>query len=159
VDLNLKSWMRKNGLSPMTSRTPESPKLIVRRDGENSRGTVLSVRLNSSLPSIEEFNNLPIKTVTARRCYIKDVATVKTSSCRQTKSSARNGAAAAADRSQATAGRPRCLWSRGKGHAARVMSTSRRELKLADIRRIRRSSPIGLGGVVRETLIAANLTA
>src|SRR3954463_3137448 len=72
VDLNLDELYAKR-LSPFAgSNSLNLQNLMVPAGTAKFAGTEYPVRLNSSLPSIDEFNNLPIKTVNGATIYIKD---------------------------------------------------------------------------------------
>ena len=88
VDLNLDELYAKR-LSPIdVSNSLNLQNLIVPAGTAKFAGTEYPVRMNSSLPSISEFNNLPIKTVNGATIYMKDVAPSTTASCRRPTSSA-----------------------------------------------------------------------
>src|SRR5499427_6243407 len=76
VDLDLQDLYAKR-LSPIdVSNALNLQNLIVPAGTAKFAGTEYPVRLNGSLPAIDEFNNLPIKTVNGATIYMKDVATV-----------------------------------------------------------------------------------
>jgi multidrug efflux pump subunit AcrB len=92
VDLNLDELYAKR-LSPIdVSNSLNLQNLIVPAGTAKFAGTEYPVRMNSSLPSIEEFNNLPIKTVNGATIYMKDVATVHDGFVPQTNIVRTNGA-------------------------------------------------------------------
>ena len=73
--------------------------LIVPAGTAKFAGTEYPVRLNSSLPRVDDFNDLPIKTVNGATIYMKDVATVHDGFVPQTNIVRTNGVARrAADR-------------------------------------------------------------
>ena len=107
VDLNLDELYAKQ-LSPIdVSNALNLQNLILPAGTAKFAGTEYPVRVNSSLPSIDELNNLPIKTVNGATIYMKDVATSTTASCCRPTSSAPTARAACCSRSRATARRPR----------------------------------------------------
>ena len=76
VDLNLDELYAKQ-LSPIdVSNALNLQNLILPAGTAKFAGTEYPVRVNSSLPSVSDFNNLPIKTVNGATIYMKDVATV-----------------------------------------------------------------------------------
>src|SRR5262249_16161974 len=76
VDLNLQELYAKQ-LSPMdVSNALNLQNLILPAGTAKFAGTEYPIRLNSSTSAIDDFNNLPIKTVNGGTVYIKDVATV-----------------------------------------------------------------------------------
>ena len=85
--------------------------------------------MNSSLPSIDEFNNLPIKTVNGATIYMKDVATVHDGFVPQTNIVRTNGA------------RGVLLTVTRNGKASTLADRQRREGRAAqgDVRRSRRT--------------------
>jgi multidrug efflux pump subunit AcrB len=76
VDLDLNDLYAKH-LSPIdVSNALNLQNLIVPAGTAKFAGIEYPVRLNSSLPIVSDFNNLPIKTVNGATIYMKDVATV-----------------------------------------------------------------------------------
>ena len=159
VDLNLDELYAKR-LSPIdVSNALNLQNLIVPAGTAKFAGTEYPVRLNSSLPSIDEFNNLPIKTVNGATIYMKDVATVHDGFVPQTNIVRTNGARGVL-LTVTRNGRASTLSvvNAVKDTLPAVMTTVTQDLKLAvfgDQSLFVRSA---IGGVVRETLIAALLT-
>jgi multidrug efflux pump subunit AcrB len=159
VDLNLDELYAKR-LSPIdVSNSLNLQNLIVPAGTAKFAGTEYPVRMNSSLPSIAEFNNLPIKTVNGATIYMKDVATVHDGFVPQTNIVRTNGARGVL-LTVTRNGKASTLAvvNAVKDTLPRVMSTVTQDLKLAvfgDQSLFVRSA---IGGVVRETLIAALLT-
>jgi multidrug efflux pump subunit AcrB len=115
--------------------------------------------LNSSLPAVNEFNNLPIKTVNGATIYMKDVATVHDGFIPQTNIVRTNGSRGVL-LTITRNGRASTLAivNAVKNELPRIMATVTQDLKLSvfgDQSLFVRSA---IGGVVRETLIAAMLT-
>ena len=119
VDLNLDELYAKR-LSPIdVSNALNLQNLIVPAGTAKFAGTEYPVRLNSSLPSISEFNNLPIKTVNGATIYMKDVATVHDGFVPQTNIVRTNGSARRPpDRHAQRQGVDAGHRQRGEGHAA-----------------------------------------
>ena len=159
VDLNLDELYAKR-LSPIdVSNALNLQNLIVPAGTAKFAGTEYPVRLNSSLPTIDEFNNLPIKTVNGATLYMKDVATVHDGFVPQTNIVRTNGARGVL-LTVTRNGRASTLAivNAVKETLPRVMTTVTQDLKLSvfgDQSLFVRSA---IGGVVRETLIAALLT-
>src|SRR6476660_3197934 len=159
VDLDLNDLYAKH-LSPIdVSNALNLQNLIVPAGTAKFAGTEYPVRLNSSLPSVSDFNNLPIKTVNGATIYMKDVATVHDGFVPQTNIVRTNGSRGVL-LTVTRNGRASTLSvvNAVKDTLPRVMSTVTEDLKLAvfgDQSLFVRSA---IGGVVRETLIAALLT-
>src|SRR6476660_3457069 len=159
VDLNLDELYAKR-LSPIdVSNALNLQNLIVPAGTAKFAGTEYPVRLNASLPTIDEFNNLPIKTVNGATLYIKDVATVHDGFVPQTNIVRTNGARGVL-LTVTRNGRASTLSvvNAVKETLPAVMTTVAQDLKLSifgDQSLFVRSA---IGGVVRETLIAALLT-
>src|SRR5262245_18868617 len=76
VDLNTDELYAKH-LSPIdVSNALNLQNLILPAGTAKFAGTEYPVRLNSSLPAVSEFNDLPIKTVNGAKIYMKDVEQV-----------------------------------------------------------------------------------
>ena len=159
VDLNLEDLYAKR-LSPIdVSNALNLQNLIVPAGTAKFAGTEYPVRLNSSLPSVAEFNDLPIKTVNGATIYMKDVATVHDGFIPQTNIVRTNGSRGVL-LTITRNGRASTLAivNAVKDALPRIMGTVTPELKLSvfgDQSLFVRSA---IGGVVRETLIAAVLT-
>jgi multidrug efflux pump subunit AcrB len=159
VDLNLDDLYAKR-LSPIdVSNALNLQNLIVPAGTAKFAGTEYPVRLNSSLPSVAEFNDLPIKTVNGATIYMKDVATVHDGFIPQTNIVRTNGSRGVL-LTITRNGRASTLAivNAVKDALPRIMGTVTPELKLSvfgDQSLFVRSA---IGGVVRETLIAAVLT-
>jgi multidrug efflux pump subunit AcrB len=159
VDLNLDELYAKR-LSPIdVSNSLNLQNLIVPAGTAKFAGTEYPVRMNSSLPSIEEFNNLPIKTVNGATIYIKDVATVHDGFVPQTNIVRTNGARGVL-LTVTRNGRASTLAvvNAVKDTLPRVMTTVTQDLKLAVFGDQSLFVRAAIGGVLRETLIAALLT-
>ncbi len=159
VDLNLEELYAKR-LSPVdVSNALNLQNLIVPAGTAKFAQTEYPVLLNSSPSLISEFNDLPIKTVNGATVYMKDVATVHDGFSPQQNIVRTNGS------------RGVLLTVTRNGNAStlaivnavrnalpKIMATMPPELKLSvfgDQSLFVRSA---IGGVVRETLIAAFLT-
>src|SRR3954463_3916816 len=159
VDLNLDELYAKR-LSPIdVSNSLNLQNLIVPAGTAKFAGTEYPVRLNSSLPSVGEFNDLPIKTVNGATIYMKDVATVHDGFIPQTNIVRTNGSRGVL-LTITRNGRASTLAivNAVKQTLPAVMTTVTQDLKLSifgDQSLFVRSA---IGGVVRETLIAALLT-
>src|SRR5215467_11504211 len=159
VDLNLDELYAKQ-LSPIDiSNALNLQNLILPAGTAKFAGTEYPVRLNSS-PSVNaDFNNLPIKTVNGATIYMKDVATVHDgfspqSNIVRTNGSrgvlltvTRNGNASTLDIVNAV-----------KNALPKIMETVPQDLKLSVFGDQSLFVSSAIGGVVRETLIAALLT-
>ncbi len=159
VDLNLDELYAKR-LSPIdVSNSLNLQNLIVPAGTAKFAGTEYPVRMNSSLPSIEEFNNLPIKTVNGATIYMKDVATVHDGFVPQTNIVRTNGARGVL-LTVTRNGRASTLAvvNAVKDTLPRVMTTVTQDLKLAVFGDQSLFVRAAIGGVLRETLIAALLT-
>jgi multidrug efflux pump subunit AcrB len=159
VDLNLDELYAKR-LSPIdVSNSLNLQNLIVPAGTAKFAGTEYPVRLNSSLPSIDEFNNLPIKTVNGATIYIKDVATVHDGFVPQTNIVRTNGARGVL-LTVTRNGRASTLAvvNAVKDTLPKVMTTVTQDLKLAVFGDQSVFVRAAIGGVLRETLIAAFLT-
>src|SRR5262245_52965111 len=159
VDLDLNDLYAKH-LSPIdVSNALNLQNLIVPAGTAKFAGIEYPVRLNSSLPSVEDFNSLPIKTVNGATIYMKDVATVHDGFIPQTNIVRTNGSRGVL-LTVTRNGRASTLSVVNAVKAAlpRIMGGVPPQLKLSvfgDQSLFVRSA---IGGVVRETLIAAVLT-
>ena len=159
VDLDLNDLYAKR-LSPIdVSNALNLQNLIVPAGTAKFAGTEYPVRLNSSLPAVSEFNNLPIKTVNGATIYMKDVATVHDGFIPQTNVVRTNGSRGVL-LTVTRNGKASTLAvvNAVKKELPRIMATVTEDLKLSvfgDQSLFVRSA---IGGVVRETLIAAVLT-
>src|SRR5580765_1485339 len=159
VDLNLDELYAKR-LSPIdVSNSLNLQNLIVPAGTAKFAGTEYPVRLNASLPTIDEFNNLPIKTVNGATLYIKDVATVHDGFIPQTNIVRTNGARGVL-LTVTRNGRASTLAivNAVKNELPKIMASVTPELKLAAFGDQSLFVRSAIGGVVRETLIAALLT-
>src|SRR5262245_28087579 len=159
VDLDLNELYAKR-LSPIdVSNALNLQNLIVPAGTAKFAGTEYPVRLNSSLAIVNDFNMLPIKTVNGATVYMKDVATVHDGFVPQTNIVRTNGSRGVL-LTVTRNGRASTLAivNAVKEALPRVMATMTQDLKLSvfgDQSLFVRSA---IGGVVRETLIAAALT-
>jgi multidrug efflux pump subunit AcrB len=159
VDLDLNELYAKR-LSPIdVSNALNLQNLIVPAGTAKFAGTEYPVRLNSSLAIVNDFNMLPIKTVNGATVYMKDVATVHDGFVPQTNIVRTNGSRGVL-LTVTRNGRASTLAivNAVKEALPRIMGTMTQDLKLSvfgDQSLFVRSA---IGGVVRETLIAAALT-
>jgi len=159
VDLDLDNLYAKR-LSPIdVSNALNLQNLIVPAGTAKFAGTEYPVRLNSSLPSVSEFNNLPIKTVNGATIYMKDVATVHDGFIPQTNIVRTNGSRGVL-LTITRNGRASTLAivNAVKNELPRITSTVTQDLKLSVFGDQSLFVRAAIGGVVRETLIAAMLT-
>jgi multidrug efflux pump subunit AcrB len=159
VDLDLNELYAKR-LSPIdVSNALNLQNLIVPAGTTKFAGTEYPVRLNSSLPSVAEFNNLPIKTVNGATISIGDVATVHDGFTPQTNIVRTNGSRGVL-LTVTRNGRASTLAIVNAVKAAlpRIMTTVTGDLKLSAFGDQSLFVRSAIGGVVRETLIAAALT-
>jgi multidrug efflux pump subunit AcrB len=159
VDLNLDELYAKR-LSPIDiSNALNLQNLILPAGTAKFADTEYPVRLNSSVAAIDDFNSLPIKTVNGATVYIRDVATVHDGFVPQTSIVRTNGSRGVL-LTVTRNGRASTLTvvSAIKDALPRILSTVTQDLHVSvfgDQSLFVRSA---LGGVVRETLIAAVLT-
>jgi multidrug efflux pump subunit AcrB len=159
VDLNLDELYAKR-LSPIdVSNALNLQNLILPAGTAKFADTEYPVRLNSSVAAIDDFNSLPIKTVNGATVYIRDVATVHDGFVPQTSVVRTNGSRGVL-LTVTRNGRASTLTvvSAIKDALPRILSTVTQDLHVSvfgDQSLFVRSA---LGGVVRETLIAAVLT-
>jgi multidrug efflux pump subunit AcrB len=159
VDLNLDELYAKQ-LSPIdVSNALNLQNLILPAGTAKFAGIEYPVRLNSSPLVIDEFNHLPIKTVNGATIYMKDVATVHDGFVPQANIVRTNGSRGVL-LTVTRNGRASTLAvvDAIKSTLPRIMETVTQDLKLSvfgDQSLFVRSA---IGGVVRETLIAAVLT-
>jgi multidrug efflux pump subunit AcrB len=159
VDLNPDELYAKR-LSPVdVSNALTLQNLILPAGTAKFADTEYPVRLNSSVPAINDFNNLPIKTVNGATVYIKDVATVHDGFTPQASIVRTNGSRGVL-LTVTRNGRASTLTvvNAVKDALPRILSTVTQDLHLSvfgDQSLFVRSA---LVGVVRETLIAAALT-
>ncbi|HKF66791.1 MAG TPA: efflux RND transporter permease subunit, partial [Vicinamibacterales bacterium] len=159
VDLNLDELYAKR-LSPIdVSNALNLQNLILPAGTAKFAETEYPVRLNSSVPAIDDFNSLPIKTVNGATVYIRDVATVHDGFVPQTSIVRTNGSRGVL-LTVTRNGRASTLTvvSAIKDALPRILSTVTQDLHVSvfgDQSLFVRSA---LGGVIRETLIAAFLT-
>jgi len=159
VDLDLENLYAKR-LSPIdVSNALTLQNLILPAGTAKFAGTEYPVRLNSSLPVVSDFNNLPVKTVNGATIYMRDVATVHDGFIPQTNIVRTNGSRGVL-LTITRNGRASTLAivNAVKNELPRIMGTVTQDLKLSvfgDQSLFVRSA---IRGVVRETLIAAVLT-
>src|SRR6478672_5943108 len=159
VDLDLNDLYAKR-LSPFdVSNALNLQNLIIPAGTAKFAGTEYPVRLNSSLPNVSDFNNLPIKTVNGATIYMKDVATVHDGFVPQTnivRTDGSRGVLLTVTRN----GRASTLAivNAVKNELPRIMGTVTQDLKLSAFGDQSLFVRSAIGGVVRETLIAAVLT-
>jgi len=159
VDLNLDELYAKQ-LSPIdVSNALNLQNLILPAGTAKFAGIEYPVRLNSSPAVIEDFNRLPIKTVNGATIYMKDVATVHDGFVPQANIVRTNGSRGVlltvTRNGQAST---LAIVDAIKSALPKIMETVTEDLKLSvfgDQSLFVRSA---IGGVVRETLIAAVLT-
>src|SRR5262245_33200970 len=159
VDLDLNELYAKR-LPPIdVSNALNLQNLIVPAGTAKFAGTEYPVRLNSSLPAVSEFNNLPIKTVNGATIYMKDVATVHDGFIPQTNIVRTNGSRGVL-LTITRNGRASTLAivNAVKNELPRIMGTVTQDLKLSVFGDQSLFVRAAIGGVVRETLIAAVLT-
>jgi multidrug efflux pump subunit AcrB len=159
VDLNLDELYAKQ-LSPIdVSNALNLQNLILPAGTAKFAGTEYPVRLNSSPSIIDDFNGLPIKTVNGATISMKDVATVHDGFIPQASIVRTNGSRGVlltvTRNGQAST---LAIVKAVKSALPRITETISQDLKLSvfgDQSLFVRSA---IGGVVRETLIAAALT-
>src|SRR3984893_3943057 len=159
VDLDLNDLYAKH-LSPIdVSNALNLQNLIIPAGTAKFAGIEYPVRLNSSLPILSDFNNLPIKTVSGATIYMKDVATVHDGFIPQTNIVRTNGSRGVLlTITRNGKASTLAIVNAVKDELPRIMGTLTQDLKLSvfgDQSLFVRSA---IGGVVRETLIAALLT-
>jgi multidrug efflux pump subunit AcrB len=159
VDLNIDALYAKR-LSPIdVSNALNLQNLILPAGTAKFANTEYPVRLNSSVAAIDDFNNLPIKTVNGATVSVKDVATVHDGFQPQTSIVRTNGSRGVL-LTVTRNGRASTLTvvNAVKSALPQILSTVTQDLHLSvfgDQSLFVRSA---LGGVIRETLIAAVLT-
>src|SRR6476646_10224558 len=151
VDLNLDELYAKR-LSPIdVSNALNLQNLIVPAGTAKFAGTEYPVRLNSSLPSIDEFNSLPIKAVnvaTVHDGFVPQTNIVRTNGARGVLLTVtRNGKASTL-----------AVVNAVKDTLPKVMTPVTQDVKLAVFGDQSLFVRAAIGGVLRETLIAALLT-
>src|SRR5215470_2644582 len=159
VDLNLDELYAKQ-LSPIdVSNALNLQNLILPAGTAKFSGTEYPVRLNSSPTVIADFNNLPIKTVNGATIYMKDVATVHDGFVPQTNIVRTNGSrgvlmTVTRNGNASTI----AIVNAVKNALPHIMETLPKDLKLSVFGDQSLFVRAAIGGVVRETLIAAVLT-
>ena len=159
VDLNLDELYAKQ-LSPIdVSNSLSLQNLILPAGTAKFAETEYPVRLNSSPSVIADFNNLPIKTVNGATIYMKDVATVHDGFVLQTNIVRTNGSrgvlmTVTRNGNASTIS----IVNAVKNALPRIMETLPKDLKLSVFGDQSLFVRAAIGGVVRETLIAAFLT-
>src|SRR6266700_3244287 len=159
VDLNLAELYAKQ-LSPIdVSNALNLQNLILPAGTAKFAGTEYPVRLNSSPSVVADFNELPIKTVNGATIYMKDVATVHDGFIPQTNIVRTNGSRGVLlTITRNGKASTLAIVNAVKNALPKIMDTIPQDLKLSvfgDQSLFVRSA---IGGVVRETLIAAFLT-
>src|SRR5215467_88738 len=159
VDLNADELYAKR-LSPIdVSNALNLQNLILPAGTAKFANAEYPVRLNSSVAAIDDFNNLPIKTVNGATVYMRDVATVHDGFTPQTSIVRTNGSRGVL-LTVTRNGRASTLTvvNAIKSALPQILSTVTQDLHVSvfgDQSLFVRSA---LGGVIRETLIAAVLT-
>src|SRR5262245_8648445 len=159
VDLNLDELYAKQ-LSPIdVSNALNLQNLILPAGTAKFAATEYTIRLNSSPTVISEFNNLPIKTVNGATIYMKDVATVHDGFIPQQNVVRTNGSRGVLltitrNGNASTL----AIVNAVKNALPKVMETIPQDLKLSVFGDQSLFVSSAIGGVVRETLIAALLT-
>jgi len=159
VDLDLKELYAKQ-LSPLdVSNALSLQNLILPAGTAKFAATEYPVRLNSSVAVLRDFNNLPIKTINGATIYMKDVATVHDGFVPQTNIVRTNGSRGVL-LTVTRNGRASTLAivNAVKAELPRIMGTVTQDLKLSIFGDQSIFVRAAIGGVVRETLIAAALT-
>lgn len=159
VDLNLDELYAKQ-LSPIdVSNALNLQNLILPAGTAKFAGVEYPVRLNSSPSAIGDFNNLPIKTVNGATIYMKDVATVHDGFVPQSNIVRTNGSrgvlmTVTRNGNASTI----AIVNAVKNALPRIMDGISQDLKLSVFGDQSLFVRAAIGGVVRETLIAAVLT-
>jgi multidrug efflux pump subunit AcrB len=159
VDLNLQELYAKQ-LSPSdVSNALSLQNIILPAGTAKFANTEYPILMNGSPSLVSEFNNLPIKTINGATIYMKDVATVHDGFAPQGNIVRMNGSrgvllTVTRTGKTSTLGIVNAL----KDALPRVMATIPSELKLAVFGDQSLFVRAAVGGVVRETLIAALLT-
>src|SRR5499427_3804264 len=159
VDLNLDELYAKQ-LSPIDiSNALNLQNLILPAGTAKFAQTEYQIKVNSSLDRIDEFNNLPIKTVNGATIYMKDVATVHDGFVPQTNIVRTNGSRGVL-LTVTRNGRASTLAivNAVKNELPRIMATVTQDLKLSVFGDQSLFVRTAIGGVARETLIASVLT-
>jgi multidrug efflux pump subunit AcrB len=159
VDLNIQELYAKQ-LSPSDVSNALSLQNIILPAGTAKFATTeYPILLNGSPSIVAEFNNLPIKTVNGATIYMKDVATVHDGFSPQQNIVRTNGSRGVLLTVMRT-GKTSTLGivNAVKGALPKVMATIPPELKLSVFGDQSLFVRAAVGGVVRETLIAALLT-
>ena len=159
VDLNLQELFAKQ-LSPSdVSNALSLQNIILPAGTAKFANTEYPILLNSSPSLISEFNNLPIKTVNGATIYMKDVATVHDGFVPQTsivRTNGSRGVLLTVTRTGKTS--TLAIVNAVKDALPKVMATIPPALKLSVFGDQSLFVRAAIGGVVRETLIAAVLT-
>jgi multidrug efflux pump subunit AcrB len=159
VDLNLDELYSKQ-LSPVdVSNALNQQNLILPAGTAKFAEAEYPVRLNSSPQVIADFNNLPIKTVNGATIFMKDVATVHDGFVPQTNIVRTNGSrgvllTVTRNGNASTL----AIVNAVKNALPKIMETVPKDLKLSVFGDQSLFVRASIGGVVRETLIAAILT-
>jgi CzcA family heavy metal efflux pump len=159
VDLNLDELYAKQ-LSPIDISTALNlQNLILPAGTAKFASTEYPVRLNSSPSGIADFNNLPIKVVNGATIYMKDVATVHDGFVPQTNIVRTNGSRGVLMTVMRNGNASTiAIVNAVKNALPRIMESLPQDLKLSVFGDQSLFVRAAIGGVVRETLIAALLT-
>ena len=159
VDLNLQELYAKQ-LSPSdVSNALSLQNIILPAGTAKFAKTEYPILLNGSPSLVSDFNNLPIKTVNGATIYMKDVATVHDGFSPQTslvRTNGSRGVLLTVTRTGKTS--TLAIVNAVKNALPKVMATIPAELKLSVFGDQSLFVRAAVGGVVRETLIAALLT-
>ncbi|HEY1756669.1 MAG TPA: efflux RND transporter permease subunit [Bryobacteraceae bacterium] len=159
VDLNLQELYAKQ-LSPSDVSNALSLQNLILPAGTAKIGkTEYPILINGSPPVVSEFNNLPIKTVNGATIYMKDVATVRDGFSPQqniVRTNGSRGVLLTVTRTGKTS--TLAIVNAVKEALPKVMATIPPALKLSVFGDQSLFVRAAVGGVVRETLIAALLT-
>jgi multidrug efflux pump subunit AcrB len=159
VDLNLQELYAKQ-LSPSDVSNALSLQNLILPAGTAKIGkTEYPILINGSPPVVSEFNNLPIKTINGATIYMKDVATVRDGFSPQqniVRTNGSRGVLLTVTRTGKTS--TLAIVNAVKEALPKVMATIPPALKLSVFGDQSLFVRAAVGGVVRETLIAALLT-
>src|SRR5215471_6786784 len=159
VDLNLDELYAKQ-LSPIDiSNALNLQNLILPAGTAKFAGTEYPVRVNSSPDRIDEFNNLPIKTVNGATIYMKDVAQVHDGFQPQTSIVRTNGSRGVLMTiSRIGQASTLSLVDSVKTTLPKIMATLPRELNVVTLGDQSLFVRAAIQGVLKEAMIAAGLT-
>src|SRR5215471_3164749 len=159
VDLNLDELYDKQ-LSPIDiANALNLQNLILPAGTAKFAQTEYQIKVNSSLDRIDEFNNLPIKTVNGATVYIKDVAQVHDGFQPQTSIVRTNGSRGVLMTiSRIGQASTLSLVDSVKATLPKIMATLPRELKVVTLGDQSLFVRAAIQGVLKEAMIAAGLT-